>query len=137
MTVPIPLGRLARPQEIADAVEFLAGERASFVKTNPARITGGRTARGSNCARLIRYVGRSTQPSAVAVHDTGGNSMLSSPSDRIALGFACGVTRFRSVSVFFAYASLSASVTALQDPRGAKAAHIERDLSGLTKLPPG
>jgi hypothetical protein len=31
MTGTIPLGRLAQPQEIADAVEFLAGERASFI----------------------------------------------------------------------------------------------------------
>ncbi|MDN3026054.1 SDR family oxidoreductase [Streptomyces sp. S.PB5] len=43
MTRTIPLGRLARPQEIADAVEFLAGERASFVTGQVITVDGGQT----------------------------------------------------------------------------------------------
>ncbi|OPG04942.1 3-oxoacyl-[acyl-carrier-protein] reductase [Streptomyces sp. GKU 895] len=43
MTATIPLGRLARPQEIADAVEFLAGERASFITGQVVTVDGGQT----------------------------------------------------------------------------------------------
>ncbi|MEU6356305.1 SDR family NAD(P)-dependent oxidoreductase [Streptomyces sp. NPDC047072] len=43
MTATIPLGRLARPQEIADAVEFLSGERASFVTGQVITVDGGQT----------------------------------------------------------------------------------------------
>ena len=42
------------------------------------------------------------QLSAAAVHETGGSSMVSTPSARAALAFAAGVTRSGSASVFFA-----------------------------------
>ncbi|MCD7445684.1 SDR family oxidoreductase [Streptomyces lincolnensis] len=43
MTATIPLGRLARPQEIADAVEFLASERAAFITGQVITVDGGQT----------------------------------------------------------------------------------------------
>ncbi|MFP8941198.1 3-oxoacyl-ACP reductase FabG [Streptomyces fenghuangensis] len=43
MAATVPLGRLARPQEIADAVEFLAGERASFITGQVITVDGGQT----------------------------------------------------------------------------------------------
>ncbi|MEU6375206.1 SDR family oxidoreductase [Streptomyces sp. NPDC046909] len=43
MTRSIPLGRLAQSQEIADAVEFLAGERASFITGQVITVDGGQT----------------------------------------------------------------------------------------------
>lgn len=42
------------------------------------------------------------QPRAIAVQETGGRTMVSTPSASAALVFADGVTRFCSVSVFFA-----------------------------------
>lgn len=45
---------------------------------------------------------RFRQLSAAAVHETGGNSMVSTPSARAALALAAGLTRSRSASVFFA-----------------------------------
>ncbi|WP_319018901.1 SDR family NAD(P)-dependent oxidoreductase [Microbispora sitophila] len=36
-----PLGRLARPQDVADAVAFLAGDRASFITGEVLHVCGG------------------------------------------------------------------------------------------------
>ena len=36
-----PLGRLARPQDVADAVAFLAGERAAFITGEILHVCGG------------------------------------------------------------------------------------------------
>ena len=43
-----------------------------------------------------------SQHSAAAVHETGGSSIVSTPSVRAALAFAAGLTRSWSASVFFA-----------------------------------
>jgi NAD(P)-dependent dehydrogenase (short-subunit alcohol dehydrogenase family) len=40
----VPLKRGAKPEEIADAIEFLASDRASFVTGQIVRINGGKTA---------------------------------------------------------------------------------------------
>jgi NAD(P)-dependent dehydrogenase (short-subunit alcohol dehydrogenase family) len=40
----VPLKRGARPEEIADAIAFLASEKASFITGQIVRINGGKTA---------------------------------------------------------------------------------------------
>jgi len=37
----IPAGRYGRPEELADVVAFLAGERASYVTGSLVRVDGG------------------------------------------------------------------------------------------------
>lgn len=44
----IPLGRLARPDEIADAVDWLLGPHSSYVTGSHVFVDGGLTARGAN-----------------------------------------------------------------------------------------
>ncbi|MFI7442678.1 SDR family NAD(P)-dependent oxidoreductase [Nonomuraea indica] len=44
----IPLGRLARPEEIAEAVDWLLGPRSSYVTGTHLHVDGGLTARGAN-----------------------------------------------------------------------------------------
>jgi 3-oxoacyl-[acyl-carrier protein] reductase len=39
----IPLGRMGRPQEVGDAVAFLASERASFITGAALHVDGGVT----------------------------------------------------------------------------------------------
>ena len=41
MTKEIPLGRMARPEEIASAILFLASEQASYITGNTIQIDGG------------------------------------------------------------------------------------------------
>ena len=45
MTAEIPLGRAGRPEEIADAIAFLASDRASFITGETLTIDGGINAR--------------------------------------------------------------------------------------------
>jgi NAD(P)-dependent dehydrogenase (short-subunit alcohol dehydrogenase family) len=40
----VPLKRGARPEEIADAVTFIASEKASFITGQIVRVNGGKTA---------------------------------------------------------------------------------------------
>jgi NAD(P)-dependent dehydrogenase (short-subunit alcohol dehydrogenase family) len=40
----VPLKRGARPEEIADAVAFIASEKASFITGQIVRVNGGKTA---------------------------------------------------------------------------------------------
>jgi NAD(P)-dependent dehydrogenase (short-subunit alcohol dehydrogenase family) len=40
----VPLKRGAKPEEIADAIVFLASENASFITGQIVRINGGKTA---------------------------------------------------------------------------------------------
>jgi NAD(P)-dependent dehydrogenase (short-subunit alcohol dehydrogenase family) len=40
----VPLKRGAKPEEIADAIVFLASERASFITGQILRVNGGKTA---------------------------------------------------------------------------------------------
>ena len=40
----VPLKRGARPEEIADAIVFLASDKASFITGQIIRINGGKTA---------------------------------------------------------------------------------------------
>jgi NAD(P)-dependent dehydrogenase (short-subunit alcohol dehydrogenase family) len=40
----VPLKRGAKPQEIADAIAFLASDKASFITGQVVRINGGKTA---------------------------------------------------------------------------------------------
>jgi NAD(P)-dependent dehydrogenase (short-subunit alcohol dehydrogenase family) len=40
----VPLGRGAKPEEIADAIIFLASDRASFISGHILRVNGGKTA---------------------------------------------------------------------------------------------
>ncbi|MBH5334012.1 SDR family oxidoreductase [Streptomyces pactum] len=44
----IPLGRLARPEEIAEAVDWLLGPKSSYVTGTHLHVDGGLTARGAN-----------------------------------------------------------------------------------------
>ncbi|WP_314173897.1 SDR family NAD(P)-dependent oxidoreductase [Streptomyces winkii] len=44
----IPLGRMARPEEIAEAVDWLLGPKASYVTGSHLYVDGGLTARGAN-----------------------------------------------------------------------------------------
>ncbi|SEK56881.1 SDR family NAD(P)-dependent oxidoreductase [Nonomuraea pusilla] len=44
----IPMGRLARPEEIAEAVDWLLGPKASYVTGAHLHVDGGLTARGAN-----------------------------------------------------------------------------------------
>ena len=39
-----PIGRIARPEEIADAVVYLLSDRSSFVTGHPLVVDGGFTA---------------------------------------------------------------------------------------------
>jgi len=40
----VPLKRSAKPEEIADAIVFLASDKASFITGQIIRINGGKTA---------------------------------------------------------------------------------------------
>jgi NAD(P)-dependent dehydrogenase (short-subunit alcohol dehydrogenase family) len=42
----IPLGRLARPADVADAISFLLGDRASFITGQSLYVDGGWLAYG-------------------------------------------------------------------------------------------
>ncbi|MBE1584360.1 SDR family NAD(P)-dependent oxidoreductase [Nonomuraea angiospora] len=44
----IPMGRLARPEEIAEAVDWLLGPKSSYVTGSHLHVDGGLTARGAN-----------------------------------------------------------------------------------------
>ncbi|WP_326685728.1 MULTISPECIES: SDR family oxidoreductase [unclassified Streptomyces] len=44
----IPLGRLARPEEIAEAIDWLLGPKSSYVTGSHVHVDGGLTARGAN-----------------------------------------------------------------------------------------
>lgn len=44
----IPLGRLARPEEIAEAIDWLLGPKSSYVTGSHLHVDGGLTARGAN-----------------------------------------------------------------------------------------
>lgn len=44
----IPLGRLARPEEIAEAIDWLLGPKAGYVTGAHLHVDGGLTARGAN-----------------------------------------------------------------------------------------
>jgi NAD(P)-dependent dehydrogenase (short-subunit alcohol dehydrogenase family) len=41
----VPLGRVGRPEEIAQAIVFLASDKASFITGGSYRVDGGKTAR--------------------------------------------------------------------------------------------
>ena len=64
------------------------------------RMTLEWSSRVGTCASVVMvYL---SHVSAAAVHETGGNSMVSTPSARAALALAAGLTRSWPARVFFA-----------------------------------
>src|SRR5581483_6951752 len=97
-TPPVNQHSIARPGELSRPAD------------RPQRTTRGTVRRIRTVNRHMQYrhrpqsssVSAFGQLSAAAVHETGGRSMVSTPSARAALALAAGVTRSCSASVFFA-----------------------------------
>jgi NAD(P)-dependent dehydrogenase (short-subunit alcohol dehydrogenase family) len=44
LAAEVPMGRLGRPEEIADAIVFIASDKASFITGHILNVDGGHTA---------------------------------------------------------------------------------------------
>ncbi|SEE11905.1 hypothetical protein SAMN04490357_6978 [Streptomyces misionensis] len=86
-----------RPDSAPDFVGYLSTVSA-YLQLPPSKRQQGYDA----ITEVLPESGVVAQRRAIAVHDTGGSSMVSTPSASVALGFADGVTRFCSARVFFA-----------------------------------